>query len=182
MNSRILPSFVLLLSIGIFFAYVNPMWTGKIAEKRSAIAASEYALIAAKEYSARQSQLAAARNEIAAEDLAALEIFLPDSVDNVGLTLDLNALASRSGLSVENIDVVDASNSTKSLGSDTTSSNPIGSVDLSLSVVGTFAALQAFLSGIEKSARLLDVHDLVVTGSDTGVYTYKMAIRLYWLR
>ena len=38
------------------------------------------------------------------------------------------------------------------------------------------------MAGIEKSLRLLDVQDLVVKGSDTGVYTYQMHIRFYWLR
>jgi hypothetical protein len=42
--------------------------------------------------------------------------------------------------------------------------------------------MQTFLTGIEKSARLLDVQDILVTGSDTGVYTYQMTMRLYWLR
>ena len=60
--------------------------------------------------------------------------------------------------------------------------NPVGSVDLAFSAVGTFAALQAFLTGVEKSARLLDIRDLVVKGSDTGVYQYQMILRLYWLR
>ncbi|MBI2025438.1 hypothetical protein HYT04_01465 [Candidatus Kaiserbacteria bacterium] len=60
--------------------------------------------------------------------------------------------------------------------------NPIGSVDLSLSAIGTYSSLQAFLVGIENSARLIDVRDIVVKGSDTGVYTYQMTLRLYWLR
>ena len=60
--------------------------------------------------------------------------------------------------------------------------NPVRSADLSLSAIGTYSALQAFLAGIEKSARLLDVRNIVVNGSDTGVYSYKVTIRLYWLR
>jgi len=55
-------------------------------------------------------------------------------------------------------------------------------VDLSLSAIGTYTALQNFLRGVEKSVRLLDIKDIVVKGSDTGVYTYQMKLRLYWLR
>jgi hypothetical protein len=48
---------------------------------------------------------------------------------------------------------------------------------------GSFSALQAFLHGVEQSARLLDLRSLTVQGSDTGgVYKYQMTIRLYWLR
>jgi hypothetical protein len=110
-------------------------------------------------------------------------------VDNVGLILDINALAARSGLSLSNIDIVNslggAQTSAAAADSGTISvarPDPVSSVDLSLSAIGTYAALQSFLAGLEKSARLLDVQDIVVKGSETGVYTYQMALRLYWLR
>lgn len=180
MNSRIILSvFALLVAIGIFFAYVNPTWNGSIAATRAAIAADDQALLYAQQYGAQQNQLASARDAIDPANLTSLSVFLPDSVNNVGIILDLNALAARSGLSVANIDVASSADTASSKSS---LQNPVNSVDLSLSVVGTFSALQSFLSGVEKSARLLDVHDLSVKGSDTGVYDYKMTIRLYWLR
>ncbi len=185
MNSRVLAALSLIVAAGIFFAYVTPTWGGSIAATQAAIAADDQALAAAAQYTSQQNQLAASRDAIDSSSLSALSTFLPGSVDNVGLILDLNALAARSGLSVANIDV--ASGGTSASGQGTTAlptaaANPVGSVDLSLSASGTFAALQAFLSGVERSARLLDVRDLVVKGSDTGVYDYQMTIRLYWLR
>ncbi len=185
MNSRILASLALIAAAGIFFAYVSPTWSGSIAAAQAAISADDQALAAAQQYTAEQNQLASARDAIDPASLASLSTFLPGSVDNVGLILDLNALAARSGLSVANIDVAAGgagTGSSQSAGTlPTAASNPVGSVDLSLSASGTFAALQAFLSGVEMSARLLDLRDLVVKGSDTGVYNYQMTIRLYWL-
>lgn len=186
MKDNILPAFALIIAVIIFFAYVNPTWTGSIAATKSAIADDNQALVAADTYTKQQNQIASARDAIDPANLSALSTLLPGSVDNVGLILDLNALAARSGISVANIDVVTETSGQQSSNSGALASsdqqNPIGSVDLSLSAVGTFAALQAFLDGIEKSARLLDVHDLTVKGSDTGVYTYQMSLRLYWLR
>jgi hypothetical protein len=186
MNSRILPLISFIIAIAIFFAYVNPAWTGSIAAAKQTIATDDQALVAAAHYTAQQNQLAAARDAIDPTGLSSLETMLPDSVDNVGLILDLNALASRSGLSVSNIDVVtNASHNTQEQSNGalpSTAQGAVSSVDMSLSALGTFGALQNFLVGIEKSARLLDIHDLVVKGSDTGVYTYQMTIRLYWLR
>lgn len=176
----------LILSLGIFFAYVNPTWSGSIARAKLAIAANNEALDAAKQYSTQQNELAQERDAIDPASLTALTTLLPDSVDNVGLILDLNALSARSGLSVANIDVImsspgsAASASTGALPA--AALNPVGSVDLAFSAVGTFPALQTFLTGVERSARILDVRDLVVKGSDTGVYQYQMIIRLYWLR
>ncbi len=195
MSGRILPFLALMISLGIFFAYINPTWTGPIAATKLAIANDNQALDAAAQYKTRESQLAAARDSIDPSNLARLATLLPDSVNNVGLTLDINALAARSGLALSNVDVATAATSggasgtasggTPSLAPDGSvdgAGNPVGSVDLSLSAVGTYAALQTFLTGIEHSARLLDVRDLLVSGSNTGVYTYQMTMRLYWLR
>lgn len=209
MNNRILSSIAFVVALGIFFFYINPTWTGSIATTQASIAADDQALLAAQQYTSQQNQLAAARDAIDPANLKALETFLPDSVDNVGLILDLNALAARSGLSVSNVDVVTLSQSSGGSGSAAAAgagagagagpagpagpaampgaglpaapSNPVNSVNLNLSAVGTFSAFQNFLIGLEKSARLLDVSDIVVKGSDTGVYTYQMVIRLYWL-
>lgn len=198
MNSRVLPAFALILSVGIFFVYVNPTWSGSIADTKAAIANDEQALAAASDYTARQNALASARNAIDQDNLNRLSTFLPDSVDNVGLILDINALSARSGFSLSKIDVLknDSNTSSGSTAKPSTSvgraatagslpvarMNPLGSVDLSLSAMGTYTALQAFLVGIEKSARLIDVRDLIIKGSDTGVYNYQMTLRLYWLR
>lgn len=186
MNSRILPIFALMLAIGIFFAYVNPTWNDSIAETKAALFADDQALEAASVYTSQQTELIKQQEAIDPASLARLLLLLPDSVDNVGLILDLNTLAARSGVSLSNIDAVANSSDSAAQGTagglPTEGQSPVGSVDLSLSAVGTYAAFQTFLTGLEKSARLLDVRDLVVKGSDTGVYTYQMKVRFYWLR
>ncbi|MSU74656.1 hypothetical protein EXS57_02660 [Candidatus Kaiserbacteria bacterium] len=182
MNNNVIPTFALVAAIGIFFFYVYPTWSGSIAAKKVVISFDEKALAAAIAYKAQQNQLADARNAIDPADLARLSAFLPSSVDNVGLILTLNALAARSGLTLSNVDVLTDTLATKSSNTDTSVTNPVGSVSLALSAVGTYTALQTFLQGVEKSERLLDVRELVVKGSDTGVYTYQMKINLYWLR
>lgn len=185
MNGKAIPSLALLIAIAALFGYIRPTLNGSIATAKSAIAFDDQALAAAAQYQSEQTSLASARDAIDPQNLTRLTQFLPDSVDNVGLVLDLNALAARSGLSLSNIDVVSDASAGSQSGqnpSATDHQNPVGSISLTLSAAGTFNALQTFLNGVERSARLLDVQDLVVKGSDTGVYTYEMTIRLYWLR
>jgi Tfp pilus assembly protein PilO len=171
-----------MLSVAIFFVYVNRTWNGSIAEHKAAIAVDEEALKAAEKFMDQQSQLEAERNAIDSADLARLSTFLPGSVDNVHLILDLNALAARSGLSLSNVGVTTNASAAGATGaSSLAGTSAVGSVDLALSAVGTYSALQTFLSGVERSARLLDVQDISATGSDTGVYTYQMKMRIYWL-
>lgn len=186
MSTRVLPLIALIAAIIIFFAYVGPTWSGSIAATKDAIVLDDQALAAANQYTAQQNTLASSRNAIDPANLSRLSAFLPDSVDNVGLILDLNALAARSGFSLANIDVATDSgntvNASPQQGLPAAGASPVGSVDLSLSAVGTYTSLQSFLIGVERSARLLDVRDIVVKGSDTGVYNYQMVLRLYWLR
>lgn len=183
MTSRLLPFLSLMLAIGIFFTYVNPLWNGKIADERAAIAQDDQALASAEQYIERENQLAAARDAIDPVALDRLKALLPDSVDNIGLILDLNALAARSGLSLSSIDVTRSSATASAAASlPAASANPIGTVDLKISALGSYKALQSFLMGVELSERLLDVRDLTVENSTNGVYTYQITIRLYWLR
>lgn len=212
MNSRALPLLALILAVGIFFAYVRPTWQGPIAAAKASIATTDAALKAAEDYRARENKLAKERAAIDPANLARISLFLPDTVDNVRIILDLSALAARSSLTLTSIDVAStdsASASSAASSQPVTASaapapvagspvpggvpgggalptsnrpSPVGSVDLSLTVVGTYSAFQTFLEAIEKSARLLDVKELAVKGSDTGVYAYQLSVRLYWLR
>lgn len=181
--SRILPIIALILSAVIFFAYIGPTWSGKIASAKAAIKADDETQVIVNQYKKQEGQLANEKDSIDPTSYDLLTTFLPDSVDNVGLILDLNALATRSQLSLSSINVAMNGVNANSNGTlPAAGADPYGSVNLSLSAVGTFSALQDFLAGIEKSARLLDIQNLSVKGSDTGVYTYTMSIRLYWLR
>ncbi len=187
MSTRILPLVALFVALGIFFLYVSPTWSGSIGATKAAIASDDQALAAANQFAAQQNTLASARDAIDPADLTRLTAFLPDSVDNVGLILDLNALAARSGFSLSSVDVISKTTNIATApagqqGLPAAGASPLGFVDMSLSAVGTYTALQSFLTGVERSARLLDVRDIVVKGSDTGVYNYQILLRLYWLR
>lgn len=210
MSSRALPLLALILAVGIFFAYVRPAWQGPIAATKASIASTDAALKAAADYRTRENKLAKERAAIDPANLARLSTFLPDSVDNVRIILDLSALAARSSLTLTSINVSSSDKTSAASSGQTPAStamsptspvpggpavpggggalptsnrqSSVGSVDLSLTVIGTYGAFQAFLEAVEKSARLLDVKDLSVKGSDTGVYTYQLSVRLYWLR
>ena len=173
---RFFPIIGLVLAGVIALAYIEPTYSNKIIPTQAAIASSDQALAAAASFKAKENELAAAKNAILPEDLARLEKLLPSSVDNVAIILDLNALAARSGMVLSDIGVTPPAEDQAAL------QGSIGSVDLTLTATGTYKAFRTFLSGIERSARMLDVIRVSVRGSDTGVYAYSMTIRLYWLR
>ena len=187
MTSRIVPILFILIAVGLFFGYINPTYTGKIAELDAEINGYENALAAADRFAEKESELLLQREGIPTEGIARIEAFLPDGVDNVQLILDLNSLASRSGLQLSDFDVASSEEGeTESpRGQDQLSlqsDGPSESLDISVSAVGTYASFKSFLEGVEWSLRPLDLVELTVQDSQTGVYNYDMTFRIYWLR
>lgn len=207
--SRIIPILLVIGAIGLFIGYTQPTYGGSIAALKDEITNLDSALNAAEQFKLKEAQLTQQRNAMAGEQLERLEAFLPDSVDNVQLIVDLNSLAARSGVQLSEFNIAGGDS-----GSDTTSSartsaaplaapgvasgpgamtpqsntlalqtsEPTESLELSVSATGSYAAFRTFLTGVEQSLRPLDVIELSVQDSDTGVYTYDITFRLYWLR
>jgi hypothetical protein len=187
--SRILPFIIVILAIGLFFGYVKPTWDGEITTARSEIDSYNSALAASDRFSAKEAALEQERDSLPADGLARLNTFLPDSVDNIQLILDLNALAQRSGMTLSNFttsaapNLPDATTATSSANTGAIGANasPVDYLTLSVNATGTYASFRKFLSGVEQSLRPLDVTTLTVNDSDTGVYTYQMTLKFYWL-
>lgn len=197
--SRILPLLALVFAIALFFLYIKPTYSGPIAATRAQIASYNDALAAAARFQQKEAQLTQQRAQIPADSLARLNDFLPDGVDNVQLILDLDALAARSGVTLSNFDTKGTNAGTgattptnpastpaatiPTLGTQTLNAgSPTDSLSLTFKATGTYQAFRSFLAGMENSLRPLDVTDLQVTQSDTGVYTYAVTVRIYWLR
>ncbi|MEO6536068.1 MAG: hypothetical protein ABIT47_00090 [Candidatus Paceibacterota bacterium] len=190
MMTRLVPVGALIVAIGLFLLYVKPTYSGSIHETQTKIQSYTAALAAADKFSQKEAQLTQARANIQPESLARLNTFLPDGVDNVQLILDLDALAARSGVTLSNFDIkaqdgASASASSAAipgqLGPALTPNTPVDSIDLTMSASGTYPAFRSFLTGVEQSLRPLDIVNLNVSESATGVYKYDMTVRIYWL-
>ena len=186
MTSRFIPIVGILIAIGLFFGYVHPTYTGPVAELRAQVASYDTALDAAQAFSDKENELLSEKNAISNEDLVRLETMLPNGVDNVQLILDLDALANRTGVRLSNFDVAIPEENEAEAGLIGNrlplGEQPADSLTLAVSATGSYGAFRAFLEGTEYSLRLLDLVGLEVRDSATGVYTYDMIFRIYWLR
>lgn len=188
--SRLLPLIIIIGAIGLVWGYAHPTYTGSIAELQSDIKDFDTALDAAQQFKLKETELARQRAAIAPEDLARLEAFLPDTVDNVQLIVDLNALAERSGVELSEFNIGGEGASTPEGQGAATDPNatPVleneatESIELSVDAVGTYESFRTFLDGVEQSLRPLDAVEVAVQDSQTGVYSYALTLRLYWLR
>ena len=120
---------------------------------------------------------------------------MPDGVDNIQLILDMNALATRYGVALSGFSIQNNATPTSPDASDATgtpsdagASIPVestattNSLNLSVQATATYDAFQAFLTAAELSLRPLDITNLTLTDSSTGVYTYAITFRIYWLQ
>ncbi len=192
MMSKALPILFLLIAGGIIAGYVHPTVTGDIAAATVEIKKYDAALKAAARYEQKQAQLATEQQALPEDGVDRLEQYLPDNVDNVQLILDLDGLASRSGLTITNFNTTESVTSVTGDSVETDAeptgrlvlldpSKPYESLDLSITASGSYAQMRSFLDGVESSLRPLDLTSLQLLDTPTGIYRYQMTFRLYWL-
>ncbi len=182
----ILPSILIISAIGLFAMYTNNAYQGPegIKSLQAQVAAFDEALDKAQELKKNRDSLLSKRNTFAAQDLQRLERILPDNVDNIRFVIDINGIAARRNLSLKNValgTISDAkeSRSALSIGS---SGDPVGSAEISFSVVATYEEFLAFLQDLERSLRIVDVENISFSSaSAAGKYDFELTIRTYWL-
>jgi Tfp pilus assembly protein PilO len=115
---------------------------------------------------------------------------LPDHVDNVRLILDLDNIASRRGMAMQNVVV-------STPGAGQTTQTAVGTISSSkqkydvlttkFSTQGTYAAFQQLITDLETSLRIVDLIDLKIgEGAEANgaepLYSYEVTLRTYWLK
>lgn len=200
MISRTLPVILIIISVGLYFTYISPTYTQKILPLKEEISRSTTALAAADDFKQKEAQIATERASIPQDGITKLLAYLPDGVDNVQLILDLNGLATRSGIALSNFAIKDNASASTAIqkgnntvvGAANTNLSPqrqifsnggktTDSLDISFTATGTYNSFRTFLNGIEHSLRPIDITQLNLTDSKTGVYTYDLTLRIYWL-
>jgi hypothetical protein len=201
MPRALLPTILLLATLGLIFSYISPSYS-KVQDIKEEITRFDEALGKAKELQALRDQLLAKYNSFSARDLERLEKFLPDQIDNVRLIIDIDAIASRYGMTVKNLSIqgdskerlqktsvgnstADISTSVPTPGARVLGSRPssvIGSVIMTFSVSASYERFLQFLKDLERSLRLIDVVSLSFDASGEGVYNYNVGIKTYWLK
>jgi Tfp pilus assembly protein PilO len=157
-------------------------------------------LLEASEFQKLKSQLMSRYNALPSDMLARLNKLLPDHVDNVRLILDVDSLAAQDNLTLDNVIINTAADSSSAAVSQTagaaTALGAMGaqklaydSLTLQFKTSGTYQNLTQFLRSLQSSLRLVDVIGLSTqinaTDSKTAkepTYTYNIKVQTYWLK
>lgn len=180
-------------ALGVFFFYTKPTYA-TVGDLQAQIAQYQEALDKAAQLQALKQKLLARDNSFNPTDLARLQTMLPDHVDNIGLILELDNLASRYGMALENVDVAKAQSDTGKQSAAATigaSAQKYDSLTLHFATYGTYDNFRAFLKDLESSLRIVDLQALTIAaqgtpgaapGASEATYRYEMTIKTYWLK
>lgn len=188
----------LILAGGIFFMYTKPTYAGpamgsgvSIGELQAQIQQYEEALEKAAQLQQLKQKLLTRYNSFNPDDINRLQTMIPDHVDNIGLILELDNLASHYGMALENVDVSSdaaAQGQGAAVGAIGGGNQKYESLTLSFGTYGTYEDFLSFLLDLESSLRLVDLVSLTVEqNSDAAqkgerTYHYDIKLKTYWLK
>ncbi len=173
----------------IFFLYTQPTYD---AVKQSSAQISQYdeALSKAAELQQLKQSLLSKYNTFNPSDIERLQKLLPDHVDNVRLILDVDSVAGRHSMAIQNV-VVSSSQSAKTsqtaIGTVSSSRQKYDSLTIKFTTQGTYESFRAFLEDMQRSLRIADLTSLTMTRIDAAggvnpLYNFEVVMRTYWLK
>jgi len=133
-------------------------------------------------------------NQLSRNDLDKIDKLIPDTVDNVQLLIEVNAIAERYGMVIRNITIEDETVGVREVGEVTdetrsarnalsgAGSMEVGSLLVGFSVDGSYRALQLFLGDLARNLRLVDIESLDFISGDEDLFQYDIVLRTYWLK
>lgn len=175
---------------GVFFVYTQPTYDN-LRKLEGEINGFNQALEKAAELQQLKQSLLSRYNAFSPEDLDRVHKLLPDHVDNVRLVLDLDSLAARHGMALQNVVVsnpVSESGRSGVVGAIGAGQQKYDSLTLKFSTQGTYENFTSFLQDLESSLRIVDLISISINqltapelkGDPT--YKYDIVIRTYWLK
>jgi Tfp pilus assembly protein PilO len=175
-------------AIAIFFLYTKPAYDS-LQTLSAQSAQYDAALGKATQLQTLKQSLLSRYNSFDPNALNRLSTMLPDQVDNIRLILDLDNLAGRSGMALQNVNIStpNSSQANSVVGSIASAAQPYDSLTLQFTTHGTYEQFTQFLAALQSSLRLVDLVTLNISGGSTPgtqdpQYTYTMTVQTYWLR
>jgi len=177
-----MPIIFILAAIALFFFYTNPQFQKlklNIVDQNKLVEANDKA----KKLRAAREVLTDDRKKIAQEDIDKIVKMLPDGVENVGLIIDIDNIASKYGMRIRNTKISEGSGAkSASVAVAGPDSKKHGTIALSFSISSTYENFLMFLKDLEASQRLVDVTALTFSSNKEGRYEFNVTLQTYWLK
>jgi len=177
----ITPLFLIVLSGGLFFSYIDPTYneTGNLKKQQT-----EYddALTKSKELREIRQQLLTKYNIFLESDIKRLDKLLPNTVDNVRLIMEINQIAVKNGCSIRSIDVNSVTSGDDKSGNLGPNLDGYESIGLSFSVDAKYDDFVNFMDDLGNSLRIVDVVEYAIKAATGDVFKHEVSVKTYWLK
>jgi len=201
----IFPISLILISGLIFTIFTNPLYKD-VKNLKNDVSAYNIALSNFTELQKIRDELLDKYKNIKKEDKERLDHFLPSSINNIELILEVEKIANLHYMPVINVtfnpvgedeDNSDEGNrngsNVKITDNDPSKYLPYGIFPIEFSIEGTYSNFVSFLKDLEKNLRLVDIKSISfeVPSQDKNskgetvnlnIYHYKIKIDAYWLK
>jgi hypothetical protein len=178
-NISIIAYIVLALSVG--YAFVYPSF-GEVSTLLDQKQKNEASLEMVNNIENKKNELLTKLNEIPDADKKNVETVLPSSLDFVKLISNIDAVASKYGISISNISSKEVGSA---VGASIDSAEPAKLYQSSIigfSFTASYDKFNAFLADLEKSLRILDIRYIKLDTQENGAYSYNVEFETYWFK
>lgn len=197
----IMPIVLIGISITVFFTFTDPIYKD-VGTLKTEVTSYNDALNNSTMFENERDKLTLKYGTIDPNNLVKLQKFLPDSIDNIRLILEIEQIASPFNMVLTDVrynatdrTAVAAPVVTATQGGATAQSTTksYGAFDLEFSVTSSYSNFIAFLKKLESNLRIVDISSIDFS-SDTStsansskitsseVYKYNFKITTYWLK
>lgn len=195
----ILPITLLAISGIIFFVFIDPTY-GEVKQLRTEVQAYNAALNNSSDLQKARDSLLEVYKNIKEDDKERLNHFLPNTISNIELILEIEKIASLHGMPVRDIKFEnkeqnkDASTSSDNNNMvaevDPTQYLPYGIFPMEFIIEGRYETFLSFLNDLEHNLRLVDIKSIsfnvpeVQQGGTTNpnIFSYTLKIDTYWIK
>ncbi len=196
MFKALTPIFAIIIAVGLAVTYVSPTF-GEIKALEDEAVDYADAIEKAQQLQSLIAQKIDKMNGFNPNDIEDLKTMVPDSVDEVSLVMDLDALARANHMTFSNIVIKEGVESgageaevldpaildpedPEYVEDQVVSSATYTPTEVSFSVTGTYEDMRSFLSNLEESLVLVDVTELnFSTAEEEDLTSYAMTVRAY---
>ena len=194
----------IIVSVALFFVFTDPIYSD-IRDLNTAVAAYNGALDNSTELQKTRDTLLNVYKNIPQTDKDNLSHFLPDTIGNIELILEIEKIANLYGMPVKNIKFETASLEQGTVNKsnvvvaekDPADYLPYGVFPMEFVIEGRYDTFVTFLKDLEHNLRLVDVKSIsfIVPAQSAGgtvtsttdltnpnIYSYVLDIQIYWLK
>ncbi len=176
-----LPILLLVLSVGMFYLYTNPRYAAirDLLKQRS-----EYQTALANIEAVKQlrDSLETQYGNLSQDDINRLEKIIPQNLNTVKLSADLDAIASRRSLSLKSVRVNEQVSDNSGVAAK--EDKPYKTTTISFTVLGSYPNFVAMLKDMEKSLQLIDVRSISMRSglSSAAIMQFDVTFQTYWIQ